>query len=291
MNRVIKRMFLALLAVVLLAGASVTALMFYQGRIEPSGNPEYVALGSSFAAGLGLGERAGNSPLACQRSINGYPQVLARTADLSLVDMTCSGSTAKQVLEGGQFFQGPQLSAVRPTTRLVTLTTGGNDISYIGDLIAMGYRNRGGFTGWVVGLVMQAPHTPAERDIGQVKINIQTAVALVRQRAPSVHVVVVTYPAVLPEQGTCAALNLTQEQVELMRPVAAELANATRAAALASGATLVDMAAMSVGHDACSSEPWVNGLAPASGAAFHPTLAGTTATAHEISKVVGLNAR
>ena len=59
-----------------------------------------------------------------------------------------------------------------------------------------------------------------------------------------------------------------------MRSVAVRLAEVTRAAASAAGATVIDMAVISKGHDACSAQPWVNGSAPAHGAPFHPTLAG-----------------
>lgn len=290
MNR-FKRISLGVVGVAAVGTLAILLVLIYQGRHNAPGNPQYVALGSSFAAGLGLGDRAPGSPFACQRSINGYPQQLARSTGLSLVDMTCSGSTAKHVLSGGQFFQGPQIDAVKSSTRLVTLTSGGNDISYIGDLVAMGYRNRGGLIGKAVEVMMPAPHTFAERDVAKAAANIRATIASVRERAPSAQIVVATYLPVLPEQGTCDALSLTQEQVALMRPVADELANATRAAALASGAVLVDMATLGKGHDACSREPWANGLAPENGAAFHPTVAGAKATALEIAKAAGLGIR
>lgn len=291
MRRTIKRVPFGALTLAITGAVSVLVILVYQRRRNPVGTSEYVALGSSFAAGLGLGNRAPNSSLICRRSINGYPQRLARATGLSLVDMTCSGSTANQVLNGGQHFQNPQIAAVKPTTRLVTLTTGGNDISYIGDLVAMGYGNRRGFMGQIVRLFMKTPHSDAERNVCKLTDDIQAIIVAVRQRAPSAHVVVVTYPAVLPEYGTCPALGLTERQVALMRPVAAQLAEATRAAAQAGGATLVDMATTSVGHDACSSAPWVNGLSLEGGAPYHPTQAGAEATAREIARAVGLDFR
>lgn len=291
MNRSIKRISLGVVA---LAGAgtlAILATLMYQGHLQPAGDPQYVALGSSFAAGLGLGDRAPGSPFACQRSANGYPQQLARTTGLRLVDVTCSGSTAQHILSGGQFFQGPQIDAVGPSTHLVTLTSGGNDIAYIGDLVAMGYHNRGGFIGRTLGLLMSAPHSPAERNLAKVEADIRLAITQIRERAPSAQVVIATYVPVLPERGTCAALSLTEEQVALMRTVADQLASATRAATLAGGAKLVDMATIGKGHDACARDPWANGLTPDHGAAFHPTQAGARATALEIAKVAGLEIR
>jgi hypothetical protein len=71
-----------------------------------------------------------------------------------------------------------------------------------------------------------------------------------------------------------------------MRPVAARLAEVTRAAAFAAGAAVVDMATLSAGHDACSAAPWVNGIVPEKGAPFHPTLAGARATARAIAEAL-----
>lgn len=59
-----------------LGATAVLGIMMYQGHRKPVGNPEYVALGSSFAAELGLGELAPGAPLACQRSVNGYALLL-----------------------------------------------------------------------------------------------------------------------------------------------------------------------------------------------------------------------
>lgn len=288
MKRLIKRAFLIALGVLLAVGLLILATLVYQGWRKPSGNPEYVAIGSSFAAGLGLGARAPGSPLACQRSINGYPQRLARAARLSLVDMTCSGATAGQVLRGGQFFQGPQIAAVRPDTRLVTLTAGGNDVAYIGDLISMGYANRGGAAGWLASRIMGPPPANTERNFGKLGDDLHSAIVMLRNRAPTARIVVATYPVVLPLKGSCAALGLTEEQVMSMRPVEAEFAAITRAAVHAGGgAILVDMATIGVGHDACSPDPWVNGFSPISGAPFHPTQAGAIATAREVARASG----
>ena len=121
-------------AVVVIALAVVLTLA-WQGTRKPDTSGEYVALGSSFAAGPGLGARDPGSPLICWRSIGGYPHILAAMTHLSLVDMSCSASTTDHILRGGQVFQGPQLAAIGARTRLVTITSGGNDVGYIGDLM------------------------------------------------------------------------------------------------------------------------------------------------------------
>jgi len=56
---------------------------------------------------------------------------------------------------------------------------------------------------------------------------------------------------------------------------------ATMRAARQAGAELIDMTKASIGHDACSASPWVNG-AVVEGTAFHPYAAGSLATAERI---------
>ncbi|MGX1668112.1 SGNH/GDSL hydrolase family protein [Streptomyces sp. NPDC055400] len=121
---------------VLVAAGAGVAVLYRQGTRPPGGTGEYVALGSSFAAGPGVGQRAANSPALCARSDANYAQPVAHSREMSLTDVTCSGATTHDVLDGGQFFQPAQVDAVRSTTRLVTVTIGGNDVSYLGNLVA-----------------------------------------------------------------------------------------------------------------------------------------------------------
>src|SRR5579875_1207680 len=82
--------------------AAVIAFIFGEAQRTPSGTPAYVALGSSFAAGAGLGPLQKGSPIFCARSVHGYPQQLSRMRGLEIVDMSCGGATANHVLFGGQ---------------------------------------------------------------------------------------------------------------------------------------------------------------------------------------------
>ena len=257
-------------------------------RINSVGEPgaKYVALGSSFAAGLGLGPRAPGSRYPCGRSINGYPQQLARLVGLSLVDKTCSGATTKHVLQGGQYFQGPQLDALDAETALVTLTIGGNDVRYVGDLILMAGRNQRSIVGWLLRRRSKVPQSAQERNFVQLQDDLRTTLSEIRRRSPRARVVVVTYPAILPPHGSCPTLGLTEAEAALMRQVGARLAEVTRAVAREAGADVVDMDTLSIDHHACAAIPWVNGWEKAEGATFHPTLAGAEATAKEIAELL-----
>lgn len=276
----------ALLAIAALFVA-VLAVMYFQAQREPKGRLTYVALGSSFAAGAGLGELQSGSPLACARSVGGYPPRLARILHTGIVDMSCGGAVTDHLLHGGQFFQGPQIRAIGRGTRLVTITIGGNDIGYIGDLSMLAARNSGSLFGKGVGWFWPGPRSEQQRGYADVEHKLVALVAAIRQRAPAARVVIATYPAIIPQQGACAVLDLSSDQAAMMRAVGDRLAAVTRSAAEQSGATLVDMNALGEGHDACAAQPWVRGWTNGGIAPFHPTELGAEATARAIARALG----
>ena len=79
-----------------------------EGHKQPGGSGQYVALGSSFAAGPGIAPADDDSLALCIRSAHNYAHLLAKARGLDLTDVTCSGATALHVLEGGQYFQAAQ---------------------------------------------------------------------------------------------------------------------------------------------------------------------------------------
>lgn len=277
--------FFVLILGMVLALAGVCVLVVEASQ-KPDMNARYVALGSSFAAGIGLGMRAPDSPFACQRSVNGYPQQLARMMGLTLADMTCSGATIKHVLQGGQLFLGPQINTVGPNTELVTLTAGGNDVNYVGDLLAMRHLHRNAFVGFIINQLRLGSRPLEVRPFSQLQSDMVATLQEISHRAPRARVIIVTYPTILPSAGTCVQVGIGEKEAALMRDVETRLTKVTRQAAKAAGVILVDMASLSVGHDACSPVPWVNGASPEHGAAFHPTLAGAEATAHQIARTL-----
>jgi lysophospholipase L1-like esterase len=271
-----------------LAGLVILAIgvAVWQGRRTPKGTPDYVALGSSFAAGADLGRLEKGSPLLCARSVNGYPQVLARMRGFSIVDMSCGGAVTQHLLVGGQYFQGPQIRVIDARTRWVTITVGGNDIGYIGDLGLLAMRGTHGPVGWLARTFWKGPKPVAQRDFAGVGSALLATLKAIHARAPHATIIVATYPTILPPSGTCATLGFSAAEADVMRQVGDQLAATTRSAAAQGGAILVDMNALGAGHNACSAEPWTRGYANAGAAPFHPTLAGAKATAEAVSNAV-----
>ena len=269
----------AILVVVVLIGLLVA---FVQGRKTPTGNSQYVALGSSFAAGAGLGPLQDDSPLLCARSVGGYPNKLAAALRLELVDMACGGAVTRHLLRGGQYFQGPQIRVIDRRTRLVTITVGGNDTLYIADLSQLAARHDAGLWGWLVRTFWGGPKTMRERDFPRFERELANTISAVHARSPQAQIVVATYPTILPPTGTCAALGLDEGEASQMRQVGDRLAASTIAAATHAGATTVDMHRLGAQHNACSQAPWTHGWKNGGIAPFHPTLAGAKATADAI---------
>ncbi len=282
----IKRMGMFIIAIIATFVLICVGILYVQGSKQPDAGAQYVALGSSFAAGLGLGPSAPGSPIVCQRSVNGYPQQLARLTGLTLTDMSCSGATTGHVLRGGQMFLGPQIDALGPATQLVTLTVGGNDVSYVGDLTAMAYSRRGGVSGFLAGLFWKGAKPLKVRKFDQLQSDLLQTLREVRIRAPSARIFMVTYPAILPPTGNCPSLGVDENEAALMKQVGARLAETTGEAARLAEVGLIDMDRHSLGHDACTPVPWVNGAAPAQGAPFHPSLAGARAVASQIKRAL-----
>lgn len=280
------RVILAILALLLATAALFTGFLYWQAQTKPQGIPQYVALGSSFAAGIGLGERVAGSPLVCQRTVDSYPQTLARMTGMSLVDMTCSGATTRHVVSGGQVFLGPQLDGLGPDTQLVTITIGGNDISYVGDLSFLAARKGNGFTGRALRLVGNGPDIRAPRDYDTLLADLRAMLQQIKQRSPHARIVLVTYPQIMPRAGTCANLALSEVEVAAMRGVGDRLAKVTAEAATLEGAILVDMQKIGAEHHACSVQPWVNGWVKPAGTPFHPTKTGAQAMAEAIRQAL-----
>ncbi|MFK4547999.1 lysophospholipase L1-like esterase [Streptomyces tendae] len=270
----------ACVAVIASSASTASAHGSPQVQAEPhlaavSSGLGYVAMGSSFAAGPGIPPtQEGDGAATCSRSAGNYPSIVAREIGANLTDVSCSGATTANVLTASQSGQPPQVQAVTAATRLVTVTIGGNDVNYLGSINTYSCQTSGGANCGTVdrGAINQTFPALAGR--------IENVVKAIRGTAPQAHVHLINYFTLLPGSGVCGNVPLTDDQAAFVRSIASRLAEATATAAAATGATLVDLAAASRGHDACSASPWVESYRPAAGrATYHPNEAGMRAAA------------
>lgn len=273
--------------VLMLLVAGLTAWVYHAGRPSQPSPAQYVAMGSSYASGPGITERAPDSPVFCGRSKDNYAHQLARLRGLTLVDVTCGGAQTKHILDGKQFLQPAQLDALRPETTLVTLTIGGNDIAYAANLMAYGCALH---HQWYLKIVQalfgcwSMPDAEVAAKLKTLPARFDRIAQEVHRRSPHARLVMLTYQTVLPATGTCPRLGMTDAQADHMRATATALADVTRAAAERNGAVLFDAAAVTAAHDVCAADPWMSdqqAIVP-----LHTTLAGMTAIARGLDEAL-----
>jgi lysophospholipase L1-like esterase len=270
-----------LAALVLLAGCAANGAS--TGRVLQPG-AQYVALGSSYAAGAGIGTLQTGSPQRCQRTTNNYPSLLAQRFRLQLMDVSCGGATTAHLL-GPSNELPPQLDALTPSTRLVTVTIGGNDLDYMGALFG------GSCRAGVVARPGPCP-PPVQPDAAQydrLEASLTTIAREVARRAPQAHPVFVQYLTAVPET-LCKATTLAPADADSGRAIGRQLATLTARVAAANGALLLPADQMSRNHTACAADPWSHGLYEGydmkQGTPWHPAPAGHAAIAAELAKLL-----
>ena len=217
----------------------------------------YVALGDSFSSGTGT--RAYDLSPSCQRSRHAYPALVAKRRGLKLAFAACAGATTDDVLLD-------QMLRVDETTRLVTITIGGNDAGF----------------GPVLGACSQSPAAcaratgQAERFIReQLPGRLATVYSEIRTRAPAAQVIVLGYPRLFTGEA-CRAAGIARGGLSRLNRGADLLRDTTRATVRAAGAGFVfrDAIVPFERHEVCSQRPWINGLTNPITESFHPNAAG-----------------
>ncbi|ALG83662.1 SGNH/GDSL hydrolase family protein [Gordonia phthalatica] len=236
--------------------------------------PTYVAMGSSFAAGPGEGPIVDHR---CLRTGDNYPSQVARQVGLKLVDVTCSGSTAAELVTGPKKHRKPtrrpQVEAVDRNTKLVTITTGGNDIDFIGRIMTEACVNMRalGLSHCGSGRLIPVPPNPA--DYARLEQSLIRAVDTIKARGPQARIVLVDYtPVVAVNAPPCELLPLAPWQVDQETQIAREMSAINQRVADRTGALHVVTTQLAPQHSACGPQPWVRGFGKKM--VFHPNAAG-----------------
>jgi len=225
----------------------------------PAAGARYVALGSSYAAGIGIPTQSDG---ACARSSHNYASLVAAELHLSLVDVTCSGATTANVLTTAQGKNPPQIDAVTTGTSLVTFTVGGNDIGYTAMALACGARSAACTT------------DPAQvaASLATLTTSLTTMISTIRARAPTARIVMVTYPRLVPPV-TCPALDFTSEGDQIVGAMGRGLEQVFVTVARATHVLVADPYALGAAHGPCAPAAvrWIAGHTVSVGFPYHPT--------------------
>jgi lysophospholipase L1-like esterase len=264
--------------------------------IDAQGTPsaQYVAMGSSIAAGPGVGTRDPGSPPFCARSASNYAHLFAAKRGLTLRDVTCSGATTAGILTG-QWTLPPQIDAVGPETQLVTVSIGGNDVHLAANLFAWSCASApdkipGAWRPWICG---ETPQAQVDEEFGKLEAHLRAIADGIHQRAPHARIVFVDYVQLVPASGSCAdRLPLTAAQLAQARADEDRLAAMTAKVARETGSDLLEASVLSRGHDVCATDSWIFPLefpphltdfAPL---AYHPNVEAMQAIASALDRLV-----
>ncbi len=267
----------------------------------------YVAMGSSYAAGPSIGIPADTPQTRCGRSSDNYAHQLMRLRHLTLIDVSCSGATTDHLL-GPWDKLPPQLDALSSDTKLVTITIGGNDVGFVGGLFANSCKGAlekvnvpapnmcKAITGSQNPAAAQAraiANAPVTEEKWQMlSEHFDRIIAEVHRRAPMARLIFVDYVTVIPTGPLCDTVPLTAEGASTARMIAKRLSQLTADAAKRGGADILAASALSKNHDACATDPWSAGFTLRANEAagttpYHPNLAGMTAIAGALDKMLG----
>jgi len=217
----------------------------------------YVALGDSYASGLGTGSYDGSSG-GCKRGPLAYPALwAAATAPASFKSVACSGARTGDVTS--------QASALTASTNLVTLQVGGNDAGFTDVVTTCTF----GSDQDCVNRVNQSKTYIANTLPGQ----LNSVYGTVRAKSPSARVVVLGYPRIYKVPGTCN-VGLSDTKRAAINSGSDALHDVISARAAAAGFRYADVRGAFTGHEICSSSWWLNSLSWPVDESYHPNRAG-----------------
>ena len=266
------------------APAQTTSSMSTDPPADPPATAgTYAALGDSVAAGLGLPlpANANSATTACGRSTEGYPNLVAQSMGLSLDNVTCSGSTIGD-LYSSQNANGVEQQAqldqafAHGTPKYLSITSGANDIQwsyflqqcYAGNCANV--ENTAGVDALLVSL--QARLHTALGDIKSKSNGSPPSTAVTGYYQP------VSSACVQPGG------QLTSNDVRWLQAAINSL-NQTIMQTVQQYSFAHYVPVDFSGHDACSSDPWVQTLTGA--APFHPNQQGQSEIAKDVETTFG----
>ncbi len=218
----------------------------------------YVALGDSYASGVGTGSYDSASG-SCRRSPRAYPSLYAATHSLaSFSFVACSGATTGSVTSG-------QLSALSTSTDLVSISVGGNDVGFVSVLSTCVLATDSGCLSAIATAKAKAQNTLPGL--------LGTLYASIHSRSPNAHVVVLGYPRFYQLGGSCV-LGMSETKRNAINGGADVLDGVIAKAAADAGFTFADPRGAFTGHGICSSAWWLNSLTWPVDDSYHPNTAG-----------------
>lgn len=217
----------------------------------------YVALGDSYAAGVGAGSYEG--PRGCRRSAVAHPALWAAAHHTSRFSFrACAKAGTAQVRKH-------QLSSLRRSTSLVSITVGANDAGFAHTLQTCALRSEKTCLSRIKRAARFVHRTLPGR--------LDDVYEAIDTRAPRAQVIVLGYPRLYRLGGRCL-LGFTEKARRALNGAADDLNEVTAKRAADHGFTYGDVRTRFSGHEICSKNAWIRGLSWPIADSYHPTAAG-----------------
>ncbi|MFC0625753.1 SGNH/GDSL hydrolase family protein [Kribbella deserti] len=249
----------------LLLSAAVITTAFLTPSTAHAAAPDYVALGDSYASGVGTRTYTTESG-SCQRSLKAYPALIKTRIAATLSFVACSGARVSDVTNN-------QLGALNSGIEFVTLQVGGNDAGFSSVITECAKPS------WL-GNCDSAISNAQNVINNTLPARLDGLYATVRSRASAAKVVIVGYPRLFNGTDCNAGTWFSASEMTKLNQTADLLNAKISARATAAGFTFVNPTSAFVGHAVCGSPEWINGLSNPISESYHPNTTGQTAYAN-----------
>jgi lysophospholipase L1-like esterase len=248
----------------LLSAAALGAAMLLSPGVAHAAAPNYVALGDSYASGVGTRTYIESSG-SCQRSTKAYAYIDAGRLGANLTFVACSGAKVANVTSS-------QLPSVTSSTDIVSVQVGGNDAGFSSVITECAKPSwLGDCNSAVANAQSIINNTLPDR--------LTTLYSSIRSRASAAKVVVVGYPRLFNGTDCNAGTWFSPDEMTKLNATADLLNSRISSAAGAAGFTFVNPTSKFIGHSVCGSPEWINGLSNPVSESYHPNVTGQAAYA------------
>jgi lysophospholipase L1-like esterase len=243
---------------VALTAAAATAAAIMAAAPASASSVNYVALGDSYASGLGAGSYGSSG--SCDRSANAAAQLWANAnGPASFTFAACSGATTSDVL-------GSQLASVNSGTTLVTLIIGGNDVGFsstMEDCVI-----------WGTSTCVSDVNADEAQANSVLPGRYDNVLRSIKAKAPNARIVFMDYPDFYDlNVSLCVGLSGTS-RAKIDEGINT-LATLIQQAAARNGAVFADVRPAFSGHELCDGSGWLNSVDWSNfGDSYHPTATG-----------------
>ncbi|GAB3622808.1 hypothetical protein GCM10027418_08900 [Mariniluteicoccus endophyticus] len=249
----------------IVAGAGTLAVVAAAAVALPASaaGEDYVALGDSYAAGVGAGNYIKDGT-DCMRSPGSYGGVLAAQRGYNLNLQACSGAVTSDM--------SMQVKALSASTRRVSISIGGNDAGFapvVTECLKPGWWGDcdGALSGANAKMTNELPS------------RLRTVYADVKARAPQAKVVVTGYPRLFNGQDCSIVTFFTADEMWKLNRMADQLNGVIRTEAERAGFQFVDPTQTFSGHAVCDNPEWIHNASIEIKQSFHPKADGHRAYA------------